>query len=289
MTGAARVEACREVRVGRFRIVALRDGDFALDGGAMFGVVPRVLWEKLTPVNPDHTIPLATTPYLVEDGEHRIVIEPGIGRRWGEKERQRFHIRHADGHDLIESLHAAGVEPWQVSHCLMTHLHWDHAGAAVGEDGRPVFPNAKHWTPESELEACLAQDHLRRASYRLDDVEPLRQAGLLHTFEGLVEPVEGVRMVELGGHSDGVSVVLIQDGDGTACFWADVVPTRHHVPIPFIMAYDQNAEKSFGVRGEWIPRAATKGWVNLLYHDVDHAIGRFVFDGKRYGFEPLPS
>jgi len=281
-------EAVREVRVGRFRVRALRDGIFALDGGAMFGVVPRVLWEKLTPVNADHTIPLATTPYLVEDGEARIVIEPGIGRRWNEKERRMFHIEHPPGFGLPESLRAAGVEPETVTHCLMTHLHWDHIGAAVGPDGRPVLSNAAHWTPAIERKVAAARDSLRRASYRVEDFEPLEEAGLLHTFEGSVEPVPGIEMLELGGHSDGVSIVHIRDGGATACFWADVVPTANHVHLPFIMAYDLDARKSFAVRSEWIPRAAREGWINLLYHDPATPIGTFAFDGRRYSLSTVP-
>ena len=94
-------------------------------------------------------------------------------------------------------------------------------------------------------------------------------------------------MVELGGHSDGVSLVLVEEAGDTAAFWADVVPTANHVHLPFIMAYDMNAEKSWQVRSEWIPRAAEEGWLCLLYHDVNTPLGRFVFDGKRYAFAPL--
>ncbi len=277
----------RETRVGRFRVVALKDGRFALDGGAMFGVVPRVLWERLTPVNPDHTIPLATNPFLLDDGEHRIVVEPGIGRRWSEKERAMFHIEHDGGWELTASLREAGVAPEEVTHCLMSHCHWDHIGAACGPDGRPVFPNAEHWTPEVEKEAALDPGHMRRASYRREDLQPILDAGLLRTFQGECAPLPGVRMVEVGGHSDGVSLVLVEDGGEKACFWADVVPTRNHVHLPFIMAYDMNAARSWTVRSEWIPRAVAEGWTCLLYHDPVTPIGRFVREGRRYGFAAI--
>jgi glyoxylase-like metal-dependent hydrolase (beta-lactamase superfamily II) len=279
----------RVVQIGGWRVTALRDGTFALDGGAMFGVVPRTIWEKLTPVNADHTVPLSTTPYLLEKGEWKVVIEPGIGVRWNDKQRAMFHIEHGDGRELLASLRAAGVAPEQVTHCLMTHCHWDHLGAVCGADGKPVFPNAAHWTPKIELQAALTPDHLRRASYRREDVQPLVDAEIVHTFTGAKEVLPGLRMVEVGGHSDGVSLVILQDGGATACFWADVVPTANHVHLPFIMAYDMNAEKSWQVRNEWIPRAAAEGWWNLLYHDVATPIGKFAFDGKKYSFAPLPA
>jgi len=272
----------REHRIGRWRVVALRDGRFALDGGAMFGVVPRVLWERLTPVHEDHTIPLATNPFLFDDGEHRVVVEPGIGRRWNDKERAMFHIDHSEGCDLVESLRAAGVEPEQVTHCLMSHCHWDHIGAACDLGGQPVFPKARYLAPESEIRACLEPSPLRRASYRAEDLRPILDAGLLEGFHGAVEVLPGLRMVEVGGHSDGTSLILLEDCGATACFWADVVPTRHHVHLPFIMAYDQNAARSYEVRSEWIPRAVEEAWWCLLYHDPEYPIVRFDRVGRRY-------
>ena len=279
--------AARQTRLGRFRVTALRDANFALDGGAMFGVVPRVLWEKLTPINEDHTVPLSTTPYLLQDGEHTIVIEPGLGLRWPDKQRSMFHIDHSAGHELLASLRAHGVEPEQVTHCLMTHGHWDHIGAACGEDGAPVFPRAEYWMPRSERDACMNPDHLRRASYRREDLAPIEDAGQLRTLVDQFDILPGVKMVEVGGHSDGVSLVLVEDAGEKACFWADVVPTRHHVHLPFIMAYDMNAAKSFEVRSEWIARAAAEGWTCLLYHDPEQPIGRFVGGDRRYGWQAL--
>lgn len=274
------------VRLGRFRIVALRDADFALDGGSMFGVVPRVLWERLTPVYEDHTIPLATTPYYVEGPDCKIVVEGGLGRRWSSKEQEMFHMDWSQGRDLLQSLSECGVRPEEITHCLLSHTHWDHIGAICNATGEPVFPHAEHWTPASEFEASLNPGHLRRASYRAEDIQPIQEAGLLRTFRGTAEPLPGVRMVEVGGHSDGVSLILIEDAGRTACFWADVVPTSHHVALPYIMAFDQNAAKSFQVRSEWIPRAGEQNWVNLLYHDPVHPVGRFVSQGKRWCFDP---
>ncbi|MBT3339625.1 MAG: MBL fold metallo-hydrolase [Planctomycetes bacterium] len=281
--------ATRETQIGRWRIRALNDARFALDGGAMFGVVPRVMWESLTEVHDDHTIPMATTPFLLEDDAgHVILIEPGMGRRWGDRQKSMFHIDHSGGHDLLESLAAAGVAPSAVTHCLMSHCHFDHIGAACDESGEPVFPNAQHWAAKVEIDAGIESGHLRRASYRREDIEPIEKAGLLHTYDKEVEIAPGVSMVALGGHSEGVSVILIRDAGETACFWSDVVPTRHHVHLPFLMAYDLNAEASFAVRKKWIPRAAAQGWVALLYHDPDEVMGRFVeLKPGRFGWKAL--
>lgn len=278
----------RETQLGEWRIVALKDASFALDGGAMFGVVPRVMWERLTPVNDDHTVPLATTPYLLDNGTHKVLIEPGMGLRWGEKQTSMFHISHDEGHELVTSLRAAGVEPEEITHCLMSHCHWDHIGAACGADGLPVFPKAQHWCPQSERDAALHPDHLRRASYRKEDLQPIIDANLLQTFEGETEILPGLKMVELGGHSDGISLVILETTAGKAAFWADIVPTSNHVHLPFIMAYDMNAALSWEVRTKWIPQSAEEGWINLLYHDLHRPMGRFVVDAKkRYTFAAI--
>jgi glyoxylase-like metal-dependent hydrolase (beta-lactamase superfamily II) len=198
-----------------------------------------------------------------------------------------FHIDHSHGRELCTSLRTAGVEPEDVTHCLMSHCHFDHIGAACGMDGRPAFPNASYWTAEIEKQATLAGGHLRGASYRKEDLQPLIDAELLHTFEGEQEIAPGITMIQLCGHSEGVSLVKIESRGEVAVFWADVVPTRNHVHLPFIMAYDLNAAESWEVRHEWIPRAAEAGWIALLYHDPMAPIGRFVHDGKRYTFTAL--
>ena len=277
-----------EAQVGRFRIRALRESNFALDGGAMFGVVPRALWQKLTPANDDHTIPLACNCFLIECGENVVLIEPGMGQRWSEKHQAMYRIERPHG-DLLAVLESAGRKAEDVTHVLMSHAHFDHIGAACGEDGLPLFKKAQHFLPESEKTAALSPDHLRRASYRTDDLQPIIDAGLLTTFVGEQEVIPGISMHELGGHSDGTSVITIQDAESTACFWGDVVPTRNHVALPFIMAYDINAEKSFTVRSEWIAKASSAGWINLLYHDPEQPMVAFKYDGRRYAWASLCS
>jgi len=269
--------------LGGWTVSALLDGWMRLDGGAMWGVVPATLWRKLTPPAEDNTIPLALRPFLLEGHGARVVVEPGIGDRWSEKETAIYHIDRRPG--VEGCLAALGLATDDVTHVVGTHCHWDHFGAAVTASPAgpvPRFPRARYYAPEVEVRRALDPGHVRRASYRADDVRPVLEAGLLETYAGERELLPGVHVHVLGGHSDGVSVVTVRGSSATAVFWGDVVPTTHHIQPAYIMAYDIDHERSFEQRSRWLARAADEGWVGLFYHDADHAFGRLVRDGRRY-------
>lgn len=275
--------APRRVQVGDWRLSELSDGSLRLDGGAMWGVVPRSLWRKLTPPAEDNTIRLALRPFLAERDGFKVLIEGGIGERWEEKLRRIYRIEPST--TLVESLAAAGVAPDEVTHVVLTHCHWDHAGALVERRGAelvPRFARARHFAPAVEIAMASAPGHARAGSYRAEDIEPLARAGLLESYAGERELLPGLRVHELGGHSDGSSVVTLGQGDGRAVFWGDVVPTTCHIQPPYIMAYDIDVVRSFEVRSEWLARAADGGWTGLFYHDVHTAFGRLERQGRRY-------
>ena len=216
------------------------------------------------------------------------MIEVGVGERWEPKWRSIYHIDAPVG--LEASLRRIGVEPESVTHVVASHCHWDHIGAQVVErEGRlePLFPAARHFAPAVEIEMAKRPGHARAGSYRAEDVVPIDELGLLEGFSGTSEIVPGLEATVLGGHSDGVSVVTVNEhGPGeTAVFWSDVVPTRHHIQPPYIMAYDIDVVRSFDVRSEWLEKAAEGGWIGMFYHDVEEAFGRVRRDGRRFVFE----
>ena len=275
----------RSVDVGGWRITALSDGFMRLDGGAMWGVVPKTLWDKLTPADERNRIRLALRPFLVERGDLHIVIEVGVGGRWEDKWKEIYGIERAV--TLEESVRACDLAPEQITHVIASHCHFDHIGAQVIErDGNlvPLFPRARHFAPKREAEIAMHPDHVRRASYRPEDILPVAEAGLLETYEGEAELLAGIRVHAAPGHSDGVSVVTVnEDGEGdTAIFWADVVPTTHHIQPPYIMAYDIDVVRSFENRSRWLRRAAQGNWLGLFYHDEEHAFARLRTEGRRY-------
>jgi len=280
----------RKVRAGEWEITSLSDGHMRLDGGSMWGVVPAAMWREWTPPRNDNTILVALRPFLAVRGRDVAVIEVGIGARWDPKWRRIYQILATQ--TLEGSLRACGISLADVTHVVASHCHWDHIGAQVVERGgklAPLFPNARHFAPRIEIEVAKAPGHARSASYRAEDVAPIEEHGMLEPYAGVFDPLPGLRCHVLGGHSDGVSVITInEDGPGeTAIFWSDVVPTAHHIQPPYIMAYDIDVVRSFEVRTQWIDRAAKEAWIGLFYHDVDVPFARIAHDGRRYACEPL--
>jgi len=273
------------LEVSGWRVTALSDGDFRLDGGAMWGVVPATLWRGMTPPDADNCIPLSLRPFLAERDGLRVLFEGGAGERWSDKERGWYHIERSE---LRDSLHAAGCAPEEVTHVIASHCHWDHIGAlTVEQDGEllPLCPNAAHFAPQVEVDAATTPAGPRRGSYRASDVQGLIASGRLETYHEDGELLPGVRVHVLGGHSDGVSLVTLGEGEDegeVACFWSDVVPTTHHIQPPYIMAYDQDVQRSYEVRSQWIARAADEGWIGMFYHDADVAFAGIERDARRY-------
>lgn len=280
----------RSVQAGEWRITALSDGFLRLDGGSMWGVVPQNLWRKMTPPAEDNTILMALRPFLLERGDDKVLLEVGIGDRWSEKQRRIFHILPTTG--LFDSLAACGVAPADVTHVIASHNHWDHIGhQGIERDGQlvPAFPNAKHFASAIEVANSKRGPHARSGSYRAEDTAVVEDAGLLETFTGNAELLPGIVAHECGGHSQGVSVITINEaGPGEAAiFWSDVVPTTHHIQPPYIMAYDVDVALSYEQRSKWLEKACDGGWIGLFYHDVDFAFGRLKRPGKRYELDVI--
>ena len=280
----------RSVQLGEWRVTSLCDGFLRLDGGSMWGVVPANLWRRMTPPLEDNSILLALRPFLLERGDEKVLLEVGVGDRWTEKQRRIYHLLPTT--PLEEALAACGVAPEEVTQVIASHCHWDHIGHMVVErDGQlaPFCPNARHHASAREVANSQLGKHARSGSYRADDVRPIQEAGLLETWEGDAELLPGIRAYTVGGHSQGVSLITVGEGQGgeVGVFWNDVCPTSFHIQPPYIMAYDVDVVLSYEQRSQWLERAASEGWLGLFYHDVDHAYGRIVKGERRYEFEPV--
>jgi len=291
----------------------LSDGFFGLDGGAMFGVVPRLLWEKRNPPDPKNRIRLALRSLLIVTPSERILVDTGVGRKYGPKFNDMFNVDDSD--NLLDSLKRTGFNPEDITLVVQTHLHFDHCGWAtrLNDNGRPVptFPKARYIAQAWEWQDAVTPNRRTRGSYRTDDFLPLQEAGQLELVDGDTELVPGVKLVRTGGHTRGHQMVLIQSKSEvkmqnaenrsenvpspspaprtpyrTAVFWGDLIPTTSHIEVPYIMGYDTFPLATMEQKEDLVARAANENWLCFFEHDPEHACGRIERDGERYQFRP---
>jgi methylmalonyl-CoA epimerase len=278
----------RTIDWGELRLTTLHDGPFRLDGGAMFGVVPRPLWERKAPPDDRHRIQLAMRPLLVEASWGRLLVDCGAGDKMDAKQRDIYALDRT--RQLDHALQAAGIPADSIDTVLATHLHFDHfGGATMREHGRlrPRFPRAQYVIRAAEWEDATHPHERNRASYLQDDFVPLKDAGVV-TFadgDGAIRP--GVRVVRTGGHTPQHQIVYVESAGRTAVFTADLIPTTAHLPDPWIMGYDLFPVETLTFKKRFVREAIEREYLIFFEHDPHVAAGYIrERDGKRY-VEPV--
>jgi len=270
--------------LGDYRVEVVPDTKFRLDGGAMFGVVPRALWSKVCPPDEQNRIRMNMNCLFIETESERILIETGIGDKWTPKHEAIYGITREQ--PLSESLRAlTGIGAEEITIVVNTHLHFDHAGGNTTRDsaGRvvPTFPNARYFISRGEYEHAEAPHERDRASYMPENWRPLQEAGQLELKEADYEVVPGLRMETIAGHSRTMQCVRLERGGQTLFSFADLVPMRAHVPLAWIMGYDLYPVETLEAKKHLLPQAAREEWLCFFYHDPDVPLGRVIEeDGK---------
>ncbi len=284
--------------LGRWRVHALQAGGQLLDGGAMFGVVPKTLWERRIAADPRNRIPLGMRCLLVEHEDGLVLIDTGVGNKEDAKFREIYGIENAPPGDgpvnealvgrtaLEAGLAAAGFTPDDVRCVINTHLHFDHAGGntwrtPTGET-LPAFPNAEYVVHRGELTYAQHPNERTGASYFPANWEPLMQAGRLTVVEGEPEVRPGIQMRRTAGHTPWHQSLILRSGGETLCFLGDLVPTAHHLPLPWIMGYDVEPLVTLESKRALLHDVVAGDWEVCFEHDAHTGFARVIHDGKVY-------
>ena len=273
---------------GEIEVRFIDAGSFWLDGGSMFGIVPRTMWEKKMVPDERHRLKFACNSLLVRAGGETVLVETGNGTKWDEKLRKIYSFPSND--PLTESLAKEGVKPGDIDLVINTHLHFDHAGGNTRlVDGRavPAFPNAKYIVQKAELEHAMRPTERDRASYYAHDFVPVTDAGQWQFVEGDTEILPGISVVKLPGHNLNIQGVQIRGGGKKLMYVSDLLPTRHHLPLPWIIAYDLYPLTTLETKRKWIAEFVRDGWIVGLGHDPDFPAGTLHEHDGKVAFEPV--
>jgi glyoxylase-like metal-dependent hydrolase (beta-lactamase superfamily II) len=262
--------------IGGWSVRTLVTGHFWLDGGAMFGSVPKALWSRLTVPDEANRIRLAMRCLLLEGHGRRVLVDDGIGGKFPPKLERIYGIENA-GAGVEGALGILGVEPGAITDVILTHLHFDHAGGSTRlEGGRlvPSFPHARYHVQARNLLNARDPGPRERASYLPENFEPLAEAGVLETWDGAVAPWPGLEVLLFDGHTRGQQGVRLAGPEGVLYYVADLIPTAAHVRIPYVMGYDLAAGESMREKRALLERAAAeRAWI-VLEHDPATAAAR---------------
>ena len=253
--------------LGDFELTVVNDGKYYLDGGAMFGVVPNPMWEKVLPADEQNRIHMAMNSLVIRTGSDTILVDTGAGNKLPDKTRKIFDIQEC----LLERLGEASIAPDEITVVINTHLHFDHAGWNTRRraDGVvvPSFPRAKYYFQKGELAHAHVQHERDRVSYLTDNYDPLVANGQAILLEGAAEVVPGVRVELFPGHTDHHQVVIVESQGRTAAYVGDLIPSTAHLNPTWVMAYDLAPITSIENRKRYYQSAIPEGWLTVFTHE----------------------
>ncbi|NTV45844.1 MAG: MBL fold metallo-hydrolase [Chlorobiales bacterium] len=264
------------MKIGNYDIYALETERFALDGGAMFGTVPKTLWERTNPPDEKNRIDLSTRAMLIVGNGRNILVDTGIGQKWPEKLRAIYKVSESF---LESNLARLGFRPEDITDVILTHLHFDHAGGAVKlVEGKPVltFPNATFHLQEENYRWALTPNPRERASYLKENFMPIMDAGKFVFVNGETELFPGIFTLMSQAHTRGQQLIKVTDGENTLCYCADLIPTSSHIPVAWGMGYDLYPLELMEEKKRLLEQAVDENWTLFFEHDVYRQASRLI-------------
>jgi len=266
------------------KVIAVMDTMFALDGGAMFGVVPKVLWNRTNPADDNNRIDLAMRTTYIELGDKKILIDTGIGNKNDAKFDSMFKVDRNT--DLILNLGKISVKADEITDIIITHLHFDHAGGntVLNENGDyiPVFKNATFHVQKDNFNHAMNPPARERASYLKENFIPLQEAGQLNLIDGNHVLFDEIELIPQYGHTIGQQLVKFNYNNNTYVYMADTIPTSSHINIPFVMGYDIQPLITMEEKIVLLEQAVKEDWILLYEHDPVVVGSKVIFDGRKY-------
>jgi glyoxylase-like metal-dependent hydrolase (beta-lactamase superfamily II) len=276
------------MKLGDLEFWLITDGTFRLDGGAMFGVIPRPLWERVAPPDSRNRILMAMNSLLIRAAGKWILLETGAGDKWDAKRTEIYAFQGAPR--LLDKLRTHEVLPENIDIVINTHLHFDHCGWNTRvENGKviPTFRNARYIVQRAELEHAHDPSDRDQASYFVENFMPMESSGQWSLLDGDAEVVPGVELIRVPGHNRDMMCARLTGGGKTVFFFADLIPTAAHVPFPWIMGYDLYPLTTLENKKKWVPMAARDGWLVIFGHEPVTPAGYLMEQQGKYVLEPV--
>ena len=254
------------------RISTIETGYFKLDGGAMFGIVPKSLWSRLNPPDDNNLCTWSMRCLLIETGDRKILVDTGLGDKQDDKFRSHFEPHGDDS--LLGSISAQAIRSEEITDVFLTHLHFDHVGGAVSRTAegklQPTFPNATYWSNDRHWQWAMEPNAREKASFLKENFVPLKEQGklqLLDVQEDLLPWLPGIDIQYVYGHTEAMMLLHIQIGDQKVVYCADLLPSSSHIGLPYIMSYDLRPLVTLDEKTKLLEQAHAEGWILCFEHD----------------------
>ena len=270
--------------IGSYQLYSIETSEFALDGGAMFGIIPKPLWEKEVPADEQNRITMVTRSLLLVSDDHKIIIDTGNGTKWQEKFRDIYRIE-LDNLNLEKSLAKYNFSPGDITDVYCTHLHFDHVGGntkIVAGKLEPVFPNATYWVQNENWELANSPSEKDAGSFMSADWSVLFENNIIHFVDGKESFLPEIENHLTYGHTTGLMHPIIGDSTNKLIYMADLIPMAAHIPLPWGMAYDIHPALTVQEKGEILPTIVDEDWIIFFEHDPVYQAATVQFDGKHY-------
>lgn len=259
------------MKIGKYSVHIIESGYFGLDGGAMFGIVPKPLWERTNPPDKENRIKLATRNLLLISDSKKILVDTGMGTKWSDKSKEIYAIDQRT-YSMDESLMKLNLRSGDITDVILTHLHFDHTGGStIRNNGKlePAFPNAVYYVQKQNYQWAVNPSERDSASYIKENFVPLNDAGVLMQIEGEKNLDDEIELIIVNGHTFGQQLLKISDSENTILYCCDLFPTTSHIPLPYVMGYDLQPLVTVEEKKKVLKSALDEDWKLFFEHDFE--------------------